>query len=243
MSAGRLILCGSGEFTSAMDEIDRAILEDMETRTPRVAIVPTAAGLEDTPKSWTEMGMDHFRGLGAQGFPVMVLNRADAHDARWCEAISSADWIYFSGGKPGYLVETLEGSPFWSAVLARHGAGAALAGSSAGAMMLGTQTIVPEDLDANGIPRRVWMRKGLGVLPGIFIAPHFDAVPEDLWLGWFDVWPEGHRMLGIDEDTALVQEGEGWIVRGKGRALTFRSAADRVVHERGTRLDSLSLRM
>ncbi len=240
MSAGRLMLCGSGEFTPAMNEIDRAILSGIDVSKPRVAIVPTAAGLEDTPRGWTEMGMEHFRGLGAEGFPVMVLNRTDAHDARWSDAIASADWIYFSGGKPGYLVETLEGTPFWSAVLARHGSGAVLAGSSAGAMMLGTQTIVPEDLDENGVPRRVWLRKGLGLLPGIFIAPHFDAIPEDLWLGWIDVWPDGHRMLGIDEDTALIQEADGWSVRGKGRALTFRSPADRVVHETGSRLDSFS---
>ncbi len=47
------------------------------------------------------------------------------------DAIAGVDWIYFSGGDPGHIVATLVGSPFWAAVLARHSAGAILAGSSA----------------------------------------------------------------------------------------------------------------
>ena len=56
----------------------------------------------------------------------MVLNKDDAHDPKWRDAIADADWIYFSGGDPGHIVATLEGSPFWAAVLERHKAGAIL---------------------------------------------------------------------------------------------------------------------
>ena len=52
MTRGPLVLCGSGEFTRAMAEVDRGIIAGVGSRTVRVAIVPTAAGLEDTPKSW-----------------------------------------------------------------------------------------------------------------------------------------------------------------------------------------------
>ncbi|HEU5288664.1 MAG TPA: Type 1 glutamine amidotransferase-like domain-containing protein, partial [Candidatus Limnocylindria bacterium] len=117
--SGRLVLCGSGEFTTAMDALDTELLAGLRPRA-KVAIVPTAAGLEDTPARWGEMGCAHFRALGAEAVPLMVLDRRDANEPRWTDALADVDWIYFSGGDPGHLVETLEGSAFWTAVLARH---------------------------------------------------------------------------------------------------------------------------
>jgi len=240
MTPGRLVLCGSGEFTPAMADVDRGILSDLGARRVRVAIVPTAAGTEDTPKSWVEMGTAHFKRLGADAVGVMVLDRVDAEDPRNSEAIANADWIYFSGGKPGYVVETLAGTQFWSAVLARYHEGAVLAGSSAGAMMLGSRTFhFPDGIDETGVPRRVAVRDALGLLPGIFVAPHFDAVPSDMWRRWAEIWPDGHRMLGIDEDTAIVEGPDGWSVVGKGRAVVFRSLDDRDVHTTGARFDGI----
>jgi len=240
MTRGRLVLCGSGEFTPAMADVDRAILADIGSRRLRVAIVPTAAGTEDTPKSWVEMGTAHFTRLGADAVGVMVLDRASAEDPRSTEAIENADWIYFSGGKPGYVVDALTGTPFWSAVLARYRAGAVLAGSSAGAMMLGSRTFhFPDGIDETGVPRRVAVRDALGLLPGIFVAPHFDAVPGEMWRRWAEIWPDGHRMLGIDEDTAIVEGPDGWSVVGRGRAVVFRSLDDRDVHPTGARFDGI----
>jgi len=240
MTRGPLVLCGSGEFTPAMADVDRDILGDLGTRRVRVAIVPTAAGLEDTPKSWVEMGTAHFARLGADATGVMVLDRGDAEDPRHSASVADADWIYFSGGKPGYVVETLTGTPFWSAVVARHRAGAVLAGASAGAMMLGSRTLhFPDGIAETGLPRRVAVRDALGLLPGIFVAPHFDAVPSELWRSWVHIWPERHRMLGIDEDTAIVERADGWSVVGKGRAVVFRSLDDSDVHPTGTRFDGI----
>ncbi len=240
MTRGALVLCGSGEFTRAMAEVDRAILADIGSRHVRVAIVPTAAGLEDTPRSWIEMGTAHFASLGAEATGIMVLNRRDAEDPRHSAAIEDADWIYFSGGKPGHLIETLSGTAFWSAVLARHRAGAVLAGASAGAMMLGSRTFYfPDGVGAAGVPRRVAVRDALGLLPGILVAPHFDAFPVERWRAWANSWPEGHRMLGIDEDTAIVERADGWIVGGRGRAMVFRSLDDHDVHPTGARFDGI----
>ena len=240
MTRGRLVLCGSGEFTRAMDDVDRGILAELGSRPVRVAIVPTAAGLEDTPKAWIEMGAAHFAALGAETIGIMVLSRADAEDPRHSAAIGDADWIYFSGGKPGHLIESLAGTPFWSAVLARHQRGAVLAGSSAGAMMLGSRSFhFPDGLDQRGLPRRVATRDALGLLPGILIAPHFDAVPVEWWQSSAHIWPEGHRMLGIDEDTAVVERADGWSVVGKGRAVVFRSLDDRDVYPSGAHFDGI----
>jgi cyanophycinase len=225
VTAGTLVLAGSGEFTSAMDDVDRELLATLRPHA-RVAIVPTAAGLEDTPTRWAAIGTEHFRALGAEPVPVMVLNREDALATRWTDAIADADWIYFSGGHPGHLVETLAGSPFWAAVLARHEAGAILAGASAGAMMLGETTFVPLARGPDGHPTRMTTRPAMGLVPKVIVVPHFDILQTRLLDLWAELWPDGHRLLGLDEDTALVRREAGWTVRGRGRVLLFRSLDD-----------------
>ncbi len=226
------MLCGSGEFTTAMAEVDRELLRGLREHAT-VAIVPTAAGLEDTPAQWVAMGSEHFRALGAEAVPVMVRSATDATDPRWIDAIATVDWIYFSGGDPGHLVATLEGSAFWSAVLARHRAGAILAGSSAGAMAFGETAFVPIDRGPDGFPRAVRTKPALGLLPGVIVAPHFDILPDRLLADWARVVPPGHRLLGIDEDTALIDDAAGWIVRGRGRVHVIRAPGDREVHASG----------
>lgn len=232
---GRLLLAGSGEFTPAMDAVDAELLSTLGPR-PRVAIVPTAAGREDTPPTWARMGIEHFTALGGDPVAVMVLDREDAHDPGWVREIAGADWIYFSGGDPGYLVETLEGSPFWAAALARLEAGAILAGSSAGAMMLGQTTFVPTARGPDGFPTTMRTRPASGLVPGVIVVPHFDILPRRLLDMWTSLWPAGHRLLGIDEDTAIVQDDGAWSVRGRGRAIVLRTLDDADTHPAGARL-------
>ena len=244
MSRGPLVLLGSGEFTPAMDEVDAAILASIPETRPTVAIVPTASGLEETPRSWTDMGIAHFAGLGANGEAVMVVRRSDAEDPRWSEVVGRADWIFFSGGRPQHAIDVLAGTPFWRAVLARVRAGAVLAGSSAGAMMLGEQSYTPDDFDENGVPHSVGVRPGLGVLPGHFVIPHFDLLarfPPQQVDQWTARWPAGLRCLAVDEDTAIVEGPGGWTVRGRGRAITMRSFAKQTVHAAGTILDGIAV--
>ena len=234
------MLVGSGEFTPAMDAVDRGLLSGLRPHA-RVAIVPTAAGLEDTPPEWIAKGTAHFSTLGADPIPVMVLNKQDAHDARWMAAIADADLIYFSGGDPGHVVETLEGSPFWSAVIARHLAGAILAGSSGGAMMLGETTFVPSDRGPDGFPRKVTTRRAMGLVRQVIVAPHFDILPEAMLGQWTRIVPGDHRVLGIDEDTALVARDGTWDVRGRGRVSIFRPLAERAVYPSSARVEALTL--
>ena len=244
MTRGRLILAGSGEFTPAMDELDREVLAGIGKRRARVAVVPTASGLEDTPETWAALAETHFVALGADVVPVMVLRRDDARERRWIDALRDVDWIYFSGGSPQHAINVLAGTPFWGEVVNRHRSGAVLAGSSAGAMMLGEKSYAPDEFDAAGLPQRVSVRDGLGVLGGHFVVPHFDLLsqfaPERVQ-AWIAAWPAGFRGIGIDEDTAVVESTNGWTVRGRGRAVTMTSFDRQQVHANGSRFDSIPI--
>src|SRR5512134_965398 len=116
---GLINLVGSGEYLPVMNDVDCYLLESLNLngRKPRVACLPTAAGREgdSSVNRWLNMGVKHFTDLGADVTPVRIIDRRTADDPRWEFILENADLIYFSGGDPGYLFETLNESCAWRA--------------------------------------------------------------------------------------------------------------------------------
>ena len=222
---GPLALAGSGEYTPAMKGTDRFLLSQLGRRgAARVVVVPTASALEaGAPERWNRMGVDHFTALGAQVTPLPLLTRDDAHDSRIIAALRAADFYYFSGGDPQYLVETLQDTPAWETIRAAHISGAALGGCSAGAMMLGGYTLAVRELMSGQPPQ--WP-PALSLLSNIAVMPHFDRVAqfvgEELFQAIVTSAPAGIALVGVDEDTALVRDTVGsWRVMGRQRVTIF----------------------
>lgn len=228
---GAVALVGSGEYTPAMRDTDRRLLESIRRSPARVVVIPTASGLEPgRPRWWNELGVAHFGGLGARVTPLELITQEDAHRPEIVAALEEADLCYFSGGDPEYLVETLRGTPAWEAIAGRHRAGAALAGCSAGAMMLGGYTLRVREVEAGRPPR--WAA-ALGVAPGLAVMPHFDRlagyVGPETFRAIVSSAPAGVTLVGVDEDTALVRDGEpGWQVLGRQMVTVFRPEGPRV---------------
>jgi cyanophycinase len=222
-AAGPIALVGSGEYTDAMNVTDRALLRALGKPRPRVAIIPTASGLEPgMPEVWNARGVKHFEKLGAQVTPLLITERAYCFDAANVAALEQADFFYFSGGNPNYVVETWRDTPAWAALLARWQAGAALAGCSAGAMMLGAFTIRVRDALAGNTPR--WV-PAMGVLPNLTVLPHFDRmrgfIDDARFHNMLRTAPHDVTVVGVDEDTALVQINGAWQVMGRQQVSLF----------------------
>jgi cyanophycinase len=196
------------------------LLASAERKRPRVVILPTASAPdgEDVFQRWANMGRDHFHALGADVEPLLVRDRNDAQDPICAQAVGEADLVYLSGGKPDHLFDVLEGTAVATSLVRAWTRGAALAGCSAGAMVLGEYRLsFPGRL---GIPSR-W-RPGLGVVPGVAVAPHYDRFPETFMAPLMLLAPAGVRVLGIDEETALVGRDGSWQVHGPGRVTVWR---------------------
>ena len=218
----RIGLVGSGEFTSAMTDIDREILATIGAA-PNVVILPTAAAGED-PEDWALRGVEHFVRLGARSVGLMVLAREHAEDPENVRVVEQADLLYISGGKTARLLDALEGSPLWRGFLLARQAGAWLVGSSAGAMALGDWSLVHRPEDGDGTPT-LWM-PGLGMLQGYAVVPHFDRWTEAQDL--VQAIADACSVFGIDEDTAvLLDEGHGRVA-GKGSARLIESTTESV---------------
>src|SRR6266487_7206654 len=136
-SNGTVALVGAGEYLPEILPVDKKLLE-LINGTPHVAVVPTASAPdgEGVPERWAHMGVEHFAQLGVTAEPIMLLNRADAENTDIASRLANANFIYFSGGKPRYLLETLQGTHSWQAILNVFAAGGIVAGCSAGAMVL-----------------------------------------------------------------------------------------------------------
>jgi cyanophycinase len=215
---GPVALVGAGEFLPTMADVDRELLAAIPARRPRVAVLPTASWPDGdaTFRRWAAMGVEHFRGLGAEVEAVLVRDRADADDPGNAQAVGEADLVYLSGGHPAHLLATLAGSLVWSAAGAAHERGAALVGCSAGAMALaGRQVRWHRWFRRLPVPVRYGV--GLDIVPGCAVLPHYDRLPEPFAAVMALQAPRGVTVVGIDEDTALVGRDGSWQVRGAGR--------------------------
>jgi cyanophycinase len=217
---GLIDLVGSGEYLPIMNDVDQYLLDSLNPkgRKPRVACLPTAAGREgdSSVNRWLSMGVQHFEDLGADVSAVRIIDRISADDPQWEPILENADLIYFSGGDPGYLYETMKGTCAWSAAQRAWQRDAIYAGCSAGAMILGKR--MPSF-------RLAGTQEGFGVVPAMFIVPHFDAIPgiwKPIVFSLQHQLKNGERMLGIDENTALIGRlGGEWVVKGKSKVHIF----------------------
>jgi len=217
---GPVALVGSGEFLPAMEALDGALLEG---RPRRAAFLPTAAAREGDARVayWLELGTKHYEALGVEPVPVDVRTRADADDPAMASLVAGAGLVYLSGGDPHHLSSTLRGTLVWEAICSAWRGGAALAGCSAGAMALTAGA--PADLVAGAgraeRPAAADGANGLGLVGRVAVIPHFDQLER--WrpgaLARFEAWrPPGTVLVGIDEETALVDDGGRWCARGAG---------------------------
>ena len=214
---GLIALVGSGEYLPVMEQVDRYLLAHCgaESRPKRVVCLPTAAGQEGQSSwgRWNRMGEQHFRRLEAQVSALPIIDRASADNPHYASILEAADLVYFSGGNPLYLFETLNGSRAWEALLKAWGGGAIYAGCSAGAMLLAQEISNFRAVSFKSVP-------AFGLLPARMVFPHFDRwkVARAAMLS-----PLRRRLkadefaLGVDEETALVGrlDTPEWTVMGR----------------------------
>ena len=215
---GLIALVGAGEYLPVMEDVDRYLLASRNVQSPHVVCIPTAAGQEgdESVNRWSRMGVDHFKKLGADVTALPIIDKTSANDELFVPVLENADLIYFSGGNPQYLYETMNGSRAWSAMQKAWSGGAVYAGCSAGAMILSKR--IPSF-------RLAGTNEGFDIVPAQFIIPHFDAIPvmfKPLTFALKSQLKKGERMLGVDENTALVGRlGGEWKVMGQSKVHVF----------------------
>ncbi len=211
--AGPIALVGSGEYLPVMADIEAALIAG---RTPRYVQIATAA-VPDGPATlerWHRLGVEQARRIGVTPVTLPVATREDADDPSIVAMIEDAGLIYLSGGNPNFLAETLRDTRLWTAIVAQWRAGTALAGCSAGAMVMASWVPTIRHPREGGTP-------GLGLLSHVRVIPHFDAFLKrmpDVATRFLAGPDDGVIVVGVDENTAIVGGPEEWVVQGQGSA-------------------------
>ena len=240
---GAAALVGSGEYTDAMLETDRWLIESLGgAAQARVALLPTASGLEaNGPTYWNNLGQDHFTKLGVKDIrSTWILDAKSAHDEQQLTLLRDANFFYFSGGNPNHIIASLQQSPAWDIIRAAHGQGAVLAGCSAGAMAMSGKTIAIRLSWGEGPLSLV---DALSVVPQVLVFPHFDRMIGRMGRAALRTRlvsiPAGITPVGVDEDTALVrvsgsEPGQSrWRVMGRQTVSVFWQGRDTQVLKAG----------
>jgi cyanophycinase len=217
-----MALLGAGEFDPWSEAVDRWALHRDRSGAAnrgdgRVVILPTASAPEgeETFDGWAAKGLEHYGGLGIPADVLPLKTRQDARDGVLIERMRGASVVYFSGGNPYYLAQTLRETPFWRALVEELDRGTVYVGCSAGVAALTETTYDASVPDLrNG---EVW-KPGLGFARGVLFAPHWNTVDR-----WFPGATEyiaasvrpGDVLVAQDENTAMVGDGTKWSVVGE----------------------------
>jgi cyanophycinase len=219
-----LALFGSGEFTPLVDDIDSYLIDTY--RPHNVAVLPTAAGAEKEVNNWLEAAKQHYAKFNLPVIPVPIFNQAQANQKSLISTLDQADWIFFSGGDPSYLMSALDNSLLWETVLKRYQAGVLLAGSSAGAMIMGKFLLASPFKAMFSGSEAVW-QKAFGLVD-YTIFPHFNRLQSHGRLFHRIVQKSPPKIrsawMGIDENTALIIDPHEKTIHGLGNVVLHDSA-------------------
>ena len=225
--AGKVVLAGGAELQPGCEAMDRQVLDAAGgAEAARVVFLPTAVA-RYRPQASAQQATAYFERLGAACKVAMILSRADADRLEWVAMIERGTLIYLAGGDPDSLLDALSGSAAWQAILRVYGRGGVVGGSSAGAMVVCGQTLLPGRRGAHQTP---WVN-GLGLVPETLVLPHYREEGRSNAVGLAarlrnEVAP-GMRILGIPEQTALLGAGDEWTVAGPGTVSVFADGEER----------------
>jgi cyanophycinase len=206
-----LALVGGDEFKPGNEEHDRLLVEHRGRGA--AFVLPTAAARQQ-PDRAVATAQRWFTGLGMEVLELPVLKRSDASAMKNVELAARGGFFYLTGGDPGLVVDVLHDSPVWRAIAAAWRHGAALAGSSAGAMAFGEWTLVRKAYPGDARRR---FKPALGLVPAVTVAPHFDTFGHRWVESALQAAPtEDLLIVGIDERSAAVWSGHSWSATGPG---------------------------
>ncbi len=181
-----------------------------------IVIVPTAGGGQEYDE-WSS-GLQGWKRAGATDLTVLhTKDRAVADSDAFVEPLKRARGVWFNGGRQWHLADSYLGTKthheMWQ-VLSRGGV---IGGSSAGATIQG-EYLARGDTSGNTIMMGDHT-EGLAFLKGTAIDQH--VIMRNRQFDLIEIIEEKPELLGIgiDENTAIVVQGDIFTVMGQGYVL------------------------
>jgi cyanophycinase len=212
MPEGTLVIIGGHEDRKG----EKTILHEVARRCKGKLVVTTVASRE--PEGTYEEYRHIFRDFGVETANLEIRARGEALDPANFEIMDDAAGIFFTGGDQLKITSQLGDTPIFQRTRELYANGGVVAGTSAGAsVMCETMLIGGPGEESHRSDDNLRMGPGLGFLRDAVVDQHFaERGRFGRLLGAIARNPR-NLGLGLDEDTAIVVEGnKAFYVLGAG---------------------------
>lgn len=226
---GELVIIGGREDKQG----DRKILTELARKTNGGKLVVITAASEVANDLWEDYKLQ-FRDLGIKKIEHLAIEQPEeARNPRLLSVLEKARTIFFTGGDQLKITSKLGGTAIEEMITKIYQQGGIIAGTSAGASVMGQTMLVGGENSESHKVGNWMMAPGMGLAPGMIIDQHFAQRGRiGRLLGAVALNP---RILGIgiDEDTAIIVEGDKFKVIGSnavyvvdGHGVTYTNIAE-----------------
>ncbi|HUP28312.1 MAG TPA: cyanophycinase [Chloroflexia bacterium] len=212
---GSLIIIGGHEDKEGQRVILNEVAARVKKRKGCLAIVTVASSL---PQELASGYRKVFKELGVDDVQhVDVRIREDATSEENVQRVVNASVIFFTGGDQLRITSQIGDSPLFRCMRDMHIAGGTIVGTSAGAAAMSETMLISGPGDKSNEIFTLGMAPGLGFIDGVVVDSHFaERGRMGRLLGAVAQNPR-NLGLGIDENTAVITNGDGTIrILGSG---------------------------
>ncbi len=210
--SGPLIIIGGHEDK----EGDKVILKEVVKRIDGGKLILATVASHER-EGYFETYAEVFGELGLDNLVELYVNeRQEALAAKAADILDDAAGIFFTGGDQLRISSQIGDTPIEKFVREIHERGGLVAGTSAGASVMSETMLVRGSSQESHRIGDLHMAPGLGLMRHVIIDQHF---AERGRIGrLLGAVAQNPRVLGIgiDEDTAIVVEGDAFRVIGAG---------------------------
>lgn len=202
---GNLIIIGGHE-----DKEGRAkILQKVADRVGKGKLVVATVGSQEPEEMWKEYEKV-FHELGVKRVEHLhVEAREEALEEDRSKVLDGATVVFFTGGDQLRITSQLGDTPVYQKLHDIYHAGGTIAGTSAGAsVMSGTMLVGGNQNGSHKLEDIIQMAPGFGLIHDVVIDQHFAERGRISRLIAAVSQNPAHLGIGIDENTAVLVEGE-----------------------------------
>lgn len=211
-----VMIIGGAEDKVNGCEILSAFFESAGGKGATIGIIPAASR---EPTIVGDRYYQIFTRMGAKQVQVLdIRHREECDEDRWLEILHDCTGIFITGGDQLRLRDLISGTRLIESIKQKVKSGdLVVAGTSAGAAIMGTKMIAGGSSGETPNQALVDLTEGLGIMPELLVDQHFhNRNRMARLLSAVAAHPE-KLGIGIDEDTCVATSGDGTFqVLGKG---------------------------
>ncbi|MGV2829824.1 cyanophycinase [Myxosarcina sp. GI1(2024)] len=211
---GQLLVIGGSEDKEGECTVLREFIRRAGGREARLVIMTVATSLPG------EVGATYrgiFENFGAETVDIVDTGiREDASDSRDLELLQQATGVFFTGGDQARITDLLKDTEIDKLLHQKYQNGLVIGGTSAGAAMMSDVMIVEGEAETHPRLETVTLEPGMGFLSGVAIDQHFVQRGRLGRLVSALIQEPSRLGIGIDENTAIIVNGDEIEVIGEG---------------------------